>query len=331
VWTPHRLPAGLPDYVIGLPGVDASVVVGNGTVWLPGGQSTPHGMAVPIDVSAVDVRQYTAVISQATPPFARLRPGTAVLSRDSARLRRVHVGDTIAFPDNQLRVAAVVPDQLIGDAEMMVTAADGRRLGVAPDRYLLVLPATTDRWPRIERAIRRWLPAGTRVRIRAPGTARWLREGDAVLPPLLEKLRYGEFAANPRATSDGYLTIDQHWRARHLETAAVPILGHVTCNRAFIPSLRAALRRVVQQGLAHLINPADYGGCWAPRLIPGAPGDSISHHAYGSAIDINVSANPQGSRPHQDPRLVRIFASFGLTWGGRWLVQDGMHFEGLGR
>src|SRR4051794_8387825 len=56
VWTPKRLPAGLADYVAGLQGVAASVVVANGTVWLPGGPSEPRGMALPIDVSATDAK-----------------------------------------------------------------------------------------------------------------------------------------------------------------------------------------------------------------------------------------------------------------------------------
>jgi hypothetical protein len=62
-------------------------------------------------------------------------------------------------------------------------------------------------------------------------------------------------------------------------------------------------------------------------VIAGDPGPSIAHHAWGSAIDLNASANPQGLPPHQDRRLVSIFERWGFTWGGRWLVPDGMHFE----
>jgi D-alanyl-D-alanine carboxypeptidase len=87
------------------------------------------------------------------------------------------------------------------------------------------------------------------------------------------------------------------------------------------------LAEVVRRGLAHLVNPADYAGCYAARVIAGDPGPSLAHHAWGSAIDLNATANPQGAPPHQDPRLVSVFERWGFTWGGRWLVPDAMHFE----
>jgi D-alanyl-D-alanine carboxypeptidase len=54
---------------------------------------------------------------------------------------------------------------------------------------------------------------------------------------------------------------------------------------------------------------------------------SLSHHAWGAAIDLNARENPFGRRPEQSPRLVAIFAHAGLSWGGRWPEPDGMHFE----
>ena len=51
-------------------------------------------------------------------------------------------------------------------------------------------------------------------------------------------------------------------------------------------------------------------------------------HAWGLAADINASANPQGSTPRQDRRVVRAFERTGFTWGGVWpTAPDGMHFE----
>ena len=84
----------------------------------------------------------------------------------------------------------------------------------------------------------------------------------------------------------------------------------------------------MRDGLAQLIDPKQYAGCYAPRLLrPDDPTAGISHHAWGAAIDINAGSNPFGGTPHQDPRLVRIFERWGFTWGGHWLVPDGMHFE----
>src|SRR6266545_208327 len=134
-------------------------------------------------------------------------------------------------------------------------------------------------------------------------------------------------SSSPQPAPGGWITIDPAWVNRHIVTAAVPILGRVTCNRAIIPQLRGALAEVVRRGLAHLVNPADYAGCYAARVIAGDPGPSLAHHAWGSAIDLNATANPQGAPPHQDPRLVSVFERWGFTWGGRWLVPDAMHFE----
>src|SRR6266542_1633526 len=188
------------------------------------------------------------------------------------------------------------------------------RLGLSGSREAAARPRAT-------------LPPGVPVRIRGPGQATWLRQGDAVLPQVVEKALLGEFAAKPQPAPGGWITIDPAWVNRHIVTAAVPILGRVTCNRAIIPQLRGALAEVVRRGLAHLVNPADYAGCYAARVIAGDPGPSLAHHAWGSAIDLNATANPQGAPPHQDPRLVSVFERWGFTWGGRWLVPDAMHFE----
>jgi len=115
--------------------------------------------------------------------------------------------------------------------------------------------------------------------------------------------------------------------ADNIVTANVPILGRVTCNRAFVPQLRAALAEIVHRGLSRLIAPGDFAGCFAARFVLRDPTQLISHHAWGSAVDLNASRNRFGAAPTQDPRLVAVFASFGFQWGGSWLIPDGMHFE----
>jgi D-alanyl-D-alanine carboxypeptidase len=331
VWAANRVPEPVLLAAGRLGSAAAVVAVANGTAWLPAPAVAGHPMATPIDVSAADPALYARAMPTAPSSLAGLRPGQVVLAADSARLRGLRVGDRTSLIGVSLRVAAIVADGVVGDAEMFVTPADGQRLHLPANRYLLIRPLRPSGWPTLAAALRSAVPVGTAVRIAAPGTARVLREADAVLPPLLEKLRFGEFTADPQVTSAGDLAIAPAWLAAHLTTADVPILGAVTCNRAFLPQLRAALAAVVRQGLQGLIHPSDYGGCYNARLIAGQPGQPISHHAYGSALDINVSANPDGKPPTQDPRLVRVFAQFGITWGGAWLVPDGMHFESLGR
>ena len=109
-------------------------------------------------------------------------------------------------------------------------------------------------------------------------------------------------------------------------TRPVPIFGEVTCNRALIPQLRSVLDVIVERGLEHLIT-SSFGGCYSPRTIISGPGARLSHHAYGIAVDLNVAENGYGRQPRLDQRIVEIFESQGFTWGGRWLVPDGMHFE----
>jgi D-alanyl-D-alanine carboxypeptidase len=177
----------------------------------------------------------------------------------------------------------------------------------------------------VRAAIARTLEGGSPLRIRARGETPFLRYGDAVMPQMLVKDAFGEFAARPR--SDGRITIDPAWVARNLRRRSVPLLGRVTCHRALFPQLKGALASLEADGLGHLIDASDQAGCWVPRFIGWDPNGWISHHAWGIALDVNVSNNAFGMQPHQDPRLVARMERWGFTWGGRWLIPDGMHFE----
>jgi hypothetical protein len=113
---------------------------------------------------------------------------------------------------------------------------------------------------------------------------------------------------------------------RNIRSARVPILGSVTCHRRMIPALGRALSDLQRRGLARLVDPGDYAGCYAPRRIPTS--GTLSLHARGLAVDLNASRNPQGGKPHQDRRLVRVMERHGFSRGGRLpTVPDGMHFE----
>src|SRR6266487_3616252 len=346
VWVSRGLPARFAARVGALPGVRRVVAVVSGTVWMTRSASAsgrtvdrpPAGMAIPLELAGADPAALAPFVPAVSGNLrASLEGGRAVLGATSARLRRLGAGGTLELTpapgtggaERRVSVAGMVPDAATGAHELLVSRTTAAALGQTTERYLLVAPAAGTAWQTVAARIRALLPASALplLRIRGPGQARYLRQADAVLAPVEEKALFGEFAANPQPRAGGRLTIDPRWVAAHITTASVPLLGPVTCNRAILPQLRGALAEVQRRGLGSLVHVNDFAGCYAARLIPGDPGPSIAHHAWGSAIDINARANPLGQHPTQDRRLVAIFERWGFAWGGDFLVPDGMHFE----
>ncbi len=275
----------------------------------------PPGYALALDVHVVDPRAYARVTGD--PAFRRLRRGRVLLSASSARLRGLGRGDRMTLTGGRdVTVAGVVPDEVARDAEVVAAAADVPR---GDRRQATAVVATRD-----PAAVARAVPDDRLTRVASLRPRAAARRG-GIVRPVAVKRDFGEFAVRLPYGED-WIGIDPRWRARTIVTRRVPILGPVTCHRALIAPLRRALGRLQRQGLARLVDPGDYAGCHAPRRIPGS--GSLSLHAWGLAVDINAGANPQGSRPRQDPRVVRAFERAGFTWGGRWpTAPDGMHFE----
>jgi hypothetical protein len=333
-WASGSLPPGFADAVAALPGVRHVVTVLGGTVWLTRSTGVDGKVvdrpqppyAIPIDLAAADPGAYAPFVPSPQGWMTdALAEGSAVLGSTSSTLRRLGAHGALSFGSREVDVAGVVPDRTVGASEVFVSARTARTLGVIIPRWLLILPQPGTPFDRLEVAIRGVAPSGTPLVVRAYGQTPYLRYGDAVLAPSIEKSVAGEFAAYPEP--NGSIVVDPAWVRANIETADVPILGRVTCNRVLFPMLRAALSQVVREGLSRLVDPNDYAGCYVPRFIGRTSDRPISHHAWGTALDVNVLHNPMGGTPHQDPRLVAIFEQHGFTWGGRWVVPDGMHFE----
>jgi hypothetical protein len=333
-WTPGGLPPGFARDVRRLPGIERVAAVSSGIAWMTASYGAdrglvdrpPDGLAIPIEVAGVDPGQYSPFLSPTERAvLPALSDGDGALGESSGSLRRVGPGGVLRFGRWSVRIAAVLPDAAIGAHELVVSKTTAARLGVTRDRYLLIDPAKGSSRPALVLGIRRALPAGAQVQVRGPGETPFFRQGDAVLPPVRLKELFGEFAARP--VGDGYIRMDPRWSATHIVTVTVPVLGSVTCNRALIPQLRGAFEEIASRGYGSLIDPTDYGGCYSPRFLNRNPSAGLSHHSWGVAIDLNVSANPFGRAPHQDPRVVAVFERWGFTWGGDWLLPDGMHFE----
>jgi D-alanyl-D-alanine carboxypeptidase len=338
VWSPGRLPEGLAGRVGRVPGVRAVTVVRGGLLGLAGSVDADGrpvdrprpGTTIPLEAIGFDPATYPALLpASARAAFAGLRPGEALLGATSARLRRLGPGGRLRLgpgPEGRgrwLTVAGVVDDDLVGAAEVAVTVAGAGTVGVSTDRYLLA--AYSGGRAAVAGRVRRALPPRLPVRLRGPGETPFFRAGDAVLPQAMVKERFGEFAWR-KGPADSFVQ-DPAWQAAHLATARVPVLGRVRCNRALVPALAGAMGELRQRGLARLVDPGAYAGCWNPRLTRG--GSGVSRHAWGAAVDLNVAGNPTGLASAQDPRLVEVMERWGFTWGGRWLVPDPAHFEWL--
>ena len=331
LWTPETLPASLVSGAAELPGVEGATVVRGGDLdmvasWSAAGtalDAADPGWAYPLDAIGIEPATYAAFVpASVRAVMADLTPGQAVLGSTSARLRRMGPSGTLELAGGErLVVTGVVDDALVGGAEVVLHAEDAARHGW-PHRYALV--SSGARMP-LEEAARALVPKATALRIRAPGETPFLRHGDAVLPQALIKARFGEFAYRRVAGRD--VEQDAAWQGANLVTTQLPVLGTARCHRAVLPALEGALTELEERNLSGLLDRGGFAGCWAPRAIePGAP---LSRHAWGVAIDVNVTKNPTGVGSAQDPRLVEVMRRWGFTSGSQWLVPDPAHFEYL--
>ena len=334
-WTPGGLPNDFERRLRALRAIRRAVVVASDITWMTRSVSADgttvdaptRPYAIPLETTAVNPAQFSAFLPQADRSDVRaaLAAGEGILGRSSAELRHLGPGGTLEFGTRSVRIAAVLPDELVGASELLVSRDLGSRLGAVQDRYALLQPRAEPSAPQLSRLLRTIVPADLPLQVRAPGETPYPRQGDAVLPPVKIKLLFGEFAARPDPANPGFLDVDPAWVRSHIQVRTLPLVGNIQCNVALFPQLRGALEELVRRGLGNLIHSEH--GCYVPKFVLNDPHASISHHAWGIAFDVNLSGNEFGQPPHQDPRLVRILAKWGFLWGGRFIVPDGNHFE----
>jgi hypothetical protein len=339
-WIPRGLPVGFTREVRALAETGRITQVAEEISWLDRSWSTsgelvddpPRSYRIPLDTAAIDPEGFAPFL----PPtdraaLAAVAEGKAILGATSAGLRGLGPGAELLVAGHRIEVAAVLPDELVGAAELVVSTKVGRRIGVDEPRYLLIqsAEAVTLTTGGLKELLRPLLPASLGdnrvVQVRAPGDTPFFRAGDAVLPPVLVKELFGEFAARPRKGLTGALEIEPSWWQANIVTTEIPLLGAVTCHRAIVEQLEGTMRSLQEAGLSELVR-SDHG-CWVPRFVASDPSNMISYHSWGIAIDLNLEGNLRGDPPHQDPRLVATFEEWGFQWGGNWLVPDGNHFE----
>lgn len=335
MWRAGGLPPGLTPKLDALQGSESVVVVAGDTLWM---RRTVHaGGAVvdrargryrfPIEVMAAKAGDMSPFL----PPAWRgavldaWRAGRGVLGASSAAIRRLDVGDRMIFPGGRITVGAIVPDEVVAWSEVMVARKTGHSLGVRHDRFALLRMSGEPTETRLARRIAPLLGPGYRPQVRRPGRAPFRRQGHSVWPPVLMKRGFGEFRAYPDPRRPGYLRMHPSFPQQRLASRRVPLLGRFTCNERVFPPLVSAMRELRRVGRAGAIR--NFAGCYSARMVMRRPSGGISHHSWGAAVDINSLTNPYGAPPRQPKVLVRVMTRHGFTWGGRWGVPDGMHFE----
>jgi hypothetical protein len=333
-WMPGGFPLGFGPGITDVEGVAHATPVMSGVAWLTealdgGGvavRGPPGGTAYPIEVAAADPTAFVRFL----PPSRReladdLAGGEGILGRTAARIRAVGPGGRLGFGGVTVGVAAVLPDELLSGHELLVSREMGAALGLTLDRFALVRPAEGADLSGIRDGIVAGLEPGTYVEVRGwSPQVPYLRHGDGMSSMAELKAAFGEFAADPEG---GELEPDERWKAANLVTREVPLLGSVTCHRRLMPQLVGALEELAATGDGPEAVGSGYEGCYVPRFINRDPTRALSYHSWGVAIDVNAERNPFGAPPDQDPRLVEVMERWGFSWGGRWEVPDGMHFE----
>ena len=325
IWSSRDLPAGLDARLAGVKGVKWVARVSVGMVNLVGVTGATKrlprrrgGGILPMAIAAMDP-------PPGDPVTPALTVGSAVLSQTAATLRGLVTGDSLTIEAGRtrrsFRIGAVVPDDDAHGRELIIPLRSASGLGLTATRGLIA-SLEGDHAPAALREVDA-LTTGVRVRVRTGEDP----EEDPTEGPILAfadvKRIFGEFTYTPRS-SGLFVTIDKSWEDANIVKVRVPLLGLIACNKRLIPQLTGAMRELIRTGLSGLVK--TYNGCFSPRMQVGNS-YALSRHAFGIAVDLNAGRNRYGDPPRQDPRLVQLMERWGFSWGGGWLVPDGMHFE----
>jgi hypothetical protein len=285
-------------------------------------ESGRHGLRVAF-ADPGGFRVFTPKITgEAEPLWHGLREGQALFTHHAARRAGIRPGDEVTLSGS--RPVTVVGSASLGTAHVADVVVSAHAIDRGQFDSWAVLLAGVEKLGELGATAARLEAAGVGdvQGMRAPVPYQAELTGDH--GRTVEAFEPFTFVP---AAQRGWLRIDPAWVARNITRAHVPLLGEVVCHRLMVPQLHAALAEVSERGLAGLIDPDDYGGCFAPRHIGRNPHSSLSMHAWGLAVDFNVHTNLMGEPPRMDPRIIEIFERHGFNWGGRWRTPDGMHFE----
>ena len=284
-----------------------------------------------LDVGWVDPLRFRSVAPASTRNaefvWSALLTGEAVVAVDTAEQLDLGTDARMRIAGEPIEVGAFADNGAPNLADVIVASHVGRKVHLGPEDALVIGAKPGVSLDALERALEK--------RLRGTGAVLkpLIPESPTPIVPAAVPQQVGTAEGDLigrmtfRILRNGFIEPDARWVQASIATAEVPILGRVTCHRLLLPQLHAALSEIQRRGLSELLDPADYGGCYVPRFIDRDPSRALSMHAFGLAIDLNVTSNQLGTEGDMDPRVVEIFDRWGFAWGGRWSPPDPMHFE----
>jgi hypothetical protein len=334
-FSPENMPAGMEKHLDAMAGVRATTVFA-GTDWMthsekPSGKvihDPPSNYGFPMEMMVIQKAEYIKLVApQSAGKLRKLRAGTnrILLSGPASRMRAGGIGMRLTMTGAVSRVVEVVGNEVTQGYEALKAPPIPKRW---PNfvRFVIIRASTEVSKTELRHRIMQNLGSGAHLAIRSSYEVPFLRYGASKVRPMVAiKKAFGEFPGRPAGSG----RIDQlpEWRANHIISDSVPILGRITCHRKLFPQTRGALAEIRNKGLAGYIHPDEYAGCYNSRFVAAIPLTRISRHSWGVALDINARSNCLGCPPTMNRRVVRIFEKWGFVWGGRFALPDGMHME----
>ena len=278
-------------------------------------------------VASVDPLPFRSVAPASTRDaefvWTALMSDRAVITFDAAQKLGVRGSEELKIGSSTISVGAFADNGIPNIADVLVSPQVARQVRLGGPRLLVVGAKTGVTIEALGRDLRKRLPGADLRRIKPE-----LQPTEPSAPISTGSVSGATIGTMQfRILKNGFIDPDPAWVASNITTATVPILGSVRCHLIMIPQLASALQEIVDSGLANEIRADEYAGCYVPRFIDRDPRRSLSMHAFGLAVDFNVSTNQLGTRGDMDPAVVQIFQKWGFAWGGAWARPDPMHFE----
>lgn len=161
--------------------------------------------------------------------------------------------------------------------------------------------------------------------------AELVRDGRAPIPEQkFLRTVYGEFKYTE--AGGGRIRIDESWTQLNIVRCKLHTGKTVYLHKLVAAEFPALFRKACE---ASGYTPTSVQ-TWVPRHTLWDPGRALSMHSWGIAVDFDPPRNRMGgtdgmvrgpSMLRKHPEFVKVFEDAGWEWGGRWKMQDDMHFQ----